>query len=211
MTALTPNECAAARFLDADGYSAASIADALEVSATAVTNHASGECSCPRLTEPTHVMPVTGDRLVAARAEADLTRSQVATAVGVSPSTLSAWERDDRDQSTAMAHRLVELFRDHHVYPATLTDTPTDPPSPDAIRSAREAADLSQRDLAERLGVSEEAVRRWEIGETTPQRTQSYLLHRALDSLEDDVCDATATDTIDTPIGALPRPWAESS
>ena len=44
------------------------------------------------------------------------------------------------------------------------------PPSmgPGLVRRARRAADLSQRDLAARLGVSQSTVARWETGQSSP-------------------------------------------
>ena len=51
------------------------------------------------------------------------------------------------------------------------TTPPTTPPAGDApglVRRARRAADLSQRDLAAHLGVSQSRVARWETGRTSP-------------------------------------------
>lgn len=39
---------------------------------------------------------------------------------------------------------------------------------PGLVRRARRAADLSQRDLAARLGVSQSTVARWETGQSSP-------------------------------------------
>lgn len=39
---------------------------------------------------------------------------------------------------------------------------------PGLVRRARRAADISQRDLAQRLGVSQSTVARWETGQSSP-------------------------------------------
>jgi transcriptional regulator with XRE-family HTH domain len=55
----------------------------------------------------------------------------------------------------------------------------TEPPLPvesglelGLVRRARRAADLSQRDLAARMGVSQSTVARWETGQSSPTLTQ---------------------------------------
>ena len=48
---------------------------------------------------------------------------------------------------------------------------------PGLVRRARRAADLSQRDLAARLGVSQSTVARWETGQSSPTL---YLVEQML-------------------------------
>lgn len=47
------------------------------------------------------------------------------------------------------------------------------------IRDLRRAADLSQRDLAERIGVSHMSVSHWETGRNEPSARQLRLLAEA--------------------------------
>ena len=51
------------------------------------------------------------------------------------------------------------------------------------IRDARHARDLTQVELAERLGVSQVAISRWEVGGTTPRlpHLRSLASHLELD------------------------------
>lgn len=58
-----------------------------------------------------------------------------------------------------------------------VTQSPTTPlPSPKQRRHLREAASLTQAQVAERVGVSRETVRAWESGRTTPRgrRREAY-------------------------------------
>ena len=40
------------------------------------------------------------------------------------------------------------------------------------IQKTRKARDLTQRDLAERLGISDKTVSKWEIGQVVPNIAQ---------------------------------------
>ena len=52
--------------------------------------------------------------------------------------------------------------------------------TPDAIKAARTSAGLTQRELAERLGVDTKTVNNWETGRTSPRDREPALL-RLLD------------------------------
>jgi transcriptional regulator with XRE-family HTH domain len=51
-------------------------------------------------------------------------------------------------------------------------------------RRVREAAGLSQRDLADELGVSEATISRWESNVTRPRRADALRYRRLLDKIE---------------------------
>lgn len=48
------------------------------------------------------------------------------------------------------------------------------------LRQARQACAISQRQLAERLGVHHAVVSRWEAGSRTPSLSHVYAICRAL-------------------------------
>ncbi|MCZ9345260.1 helix-turn-helix domain-containing protein, partial [Streptomyces sp. TRM76130] len=51
-----------------------------------------------------------------------------------------------------------------------MTESPAIPlPPPKACRRLREAASLTQAQIAARVGVTRETVRSWETGRTTPR------------------------------------------
>ncbi len=55
------------------------------------------------------------------------------------------------------------------------------------IRALREAADLTQLELAIRVGVTPSAVYNWERGKNEPKATQLRALARALGVSMDDI------------------------
>ncbi|MFF5101856.1 helix-turn-helix domain-containing protein [Streptomyces sp. NPDC000134] len=73
-----------------------------------------------------------------------------------------------------------------------MTQTPAIPlPPPRARRRLREAASLTQAQLAARVGVSRETVRAWETGRTTPRGRKGEAYARLLDSLADPATEMT--------------------
>lgn len=56
--------------------------------------------------------------------------------------------------------------------------------TPDEVRSARQAAGISQAELGRRLGVSAVAVHRWEKGTRTPSADTVRRIRRALEPVE---------------------------
>ena len=71
------------------------------------------------------------------------------------------------------------------------------------LQNLRKAAGLSQEALAEQLGVTRQAVSKWETGEGKPDIDNllplAKLLHTTVDYLLDDTADAPRTDTPPTP------------
>ena len=71
------------------------------------------------------------------------------------------------------------------------------------LQSLRKAAGLSQEQAAERLGVTRQAVSKWETGEGKPDIENllplARLLHTTVDYLLDDTADAPRTEEAPTP------------
>jgi len=69
-----------------------------------------------------------------------------------------------------------------------VTQTPAPPlPPPKERRRLREAASLTQAQLAERVGVSRETVRAWETGRTSPRGRKREAYAKLLNDLAEDV------------------------
>ena len=105
---MTPNECHAARYLAADGYSAGDIGDTVDTNDQVVGRHLRDECSCPALKEPRPVPPVDGKKLRAARKDARLTQEELGDVVDISNATISQVERGTVEPSPALRLRLHE-------------------------------------------------------------------------------------------------------
>lgn len=56
-------------------------------------------------------------------------------------------------------------------------------PDPDAFRAAREAAEISVRDLATRCGIRESVVRCIELGTAPPNGTRFLQMIKGLEAL----------------------------
>lgn len=109
---LTPNECMAAKYLHADGYTTADIALALGTTGATVGKHVRGDCECPDLEAPLPVERITGDGLQTRRKAADLTQQELADRLDVSRSAVAKWERGDAKPRPDRALRLHDVLSD---------------------------------------------------------------------------------------------------
>ncbi len=145
-----------------------------------------------------------GCRLRRLRAQAGLTQRDLAIAVGVTTSMVLRWERRGVIPS---APRLARLAAALGVPPDALLGPPphdvgecpaeSEAVAPTSLRALREAAGLSQWQLAVRLGVTEGAVHRWETGERQPNARYLADLARLL-----------GAGSVDTVLAALTAPPA---
>jgi transcriptional regulator with XRE-family HTH domain len=121
-----------------------------------------------------------------ARLVAGLSQSEVASGVGVAPSTVSQWERGQTIPTVPLYGGLVALLgpwplleallppgqaRIGREVRAKLSDPSRKGPSGGvggSIRTARQAAGLTQTQLGVRVGVRQSSVGQWEGGRTLP-------------------------------------------
>ena len=101
------------------------------------------------------------------REERGISLGALAARSGVDKSTLSRWERGatvPRPQALAVVLQVLGLPSAplDLVRPAKVGD-----PSPEHLRALRYAYDLSQHEFADRLGVTQATVSRWEAGKGT--------------------------------------------
>ncbi|MFQ5456897.1 MAG: helix-turn-helix domain-containing protein [Myxococcota bacterium] len=101
-----------------------------------------------------------GDRLRKRRLELGLLQKQVACRLGVDAMTVVNWELNRTAPSLRFGPRIIHF----------LGYAPYDPSSSpsERLRTAREAVGLSQKRLAQALGVDEDTVAQWERGRKSP-------------------------------------------
>ena len=119
----------------------------------------------------------------------DVTQEALARIAGVSPSSVSNWRRDQMPRKGAV-NKICEHFgltwddiMSNSLGLATKAASPTMTPSPTAvggkaapspgiaanIKALRERFGVTQRELAEAAGVTENAVSKWETGYSVPR------------------------------------------
>jgi DNA-binding transcriptional regulator YiaG len=98
-----------------------------------------------------------------------LTQTALAKMIGVSAAAVTAWETGRTPASRKNRQALGALIQTPRTeIDATLSRSGVLAPSPEEIRRIREEADLSQKGLARKLGVSLNSVSNWERGATRP-------------------------------------------
>ncbi len=145
-----------------------------------------------------------GCRLRHLRAQAGLTQRDLAIAVGVTGSMVLRWERRGVIPSAARLPQLAAALGapSDALFEQAAPDVGGQPtasgvPAPASLRALREAAGLSQWQLAVRLGVTEGAVSRWEAGDRQPNAR--YLA---------DLARLIGAGSVDTVLAALAAPPA---
>lgn len=119
----------------------------------------------------------------------DVTQEALARIAGVSPSSVSNWRRDQMPRKGAV-DKICEHFgltwddiMSNSLGLATKAASPTMTPSPTAvggkaapspgiasnIKALRKRFGVTQRELAEAVGVTENAVSKWETGRSVPR------------------------------------------
>ena len=100
-----------------------------------------------------------GDHLKRRRLDLGLEQAQVAEILGVHLNTVQTWERNHKAPYARHVPRIHSFLGycpvDHEPFPARL-------------RCVREALGLGQRELARRLGTSQQVLKDWEHGRYRP-------------------------------------------
>lgn len=107
-----------------------------------------------------------------------LSQAKLAVALGVSKSSVNAWEQEERLPSVKEWTRLAAFFQEHGLEAPTMPDNlPQERKSrrkvgtdPSKLREKREASGLSVGALAAALGVDRHSVTAWERGTSAPSR-----------------------------------------
>lgn len=128
------------------------------------------------------------DRLRAAREGARLSQAELAARVGADPAIVSLWETREVAPTVRNLGRLAAALNlkvsDLYIPDSTAEGT---------LAGLRVAAGLSQLELAERLGVSQTTISRWERAKAAPDWSEITAYSKALKIKRTDV--AAAIDT----------------
>jgi len=129
------------------------------------------------------------DQLKKVRDRFGLTQAELAGLIGVSVASVTSWETGKTAPSRETRRKIGEV---RHMSAADVgerlgrggPERPRGagkgggPPSPDEIRQIRLEASLSQRQMAEKLGVSVNTISNWETGRTVPRGANVQKLAR---------------------------------
>jgi transcriptional regulator with XRE-family HTH domain len=107
------------------------------------------------------------DRLVEARVEARLSQATLGRLVGVSETTVAAWERG---RAAPTAHHLASIADAVKASPSYLAPLPANP----GLSDLRQRAGLSQVDVAAVLGVSSGSVGYVDAGRWWPSNAAQW-------------------------------------
>ena len=126
----------------------------------------------PKPTAYPSTISTLGDHIRKRRLDLKLLQKQAATRIGVHELTITNWERN----ATVPAVRNI---------PAIIRFLGHDPQSPaislpERLAAARRTLGLSQRKMAEKLGVDPTTLMGWEAGRHQPTRKSLDLIARAL-------------------------------
>ncbi len=145
-----------------------------------------------------------GCRLRRLREQAGLTQRDLAIAVGVTTSMVLRWERRGAIPSAARVPQLAavlgappEALFGRAARGGATRPAESEAVAPTSLRALRQAAGLSQWQLAVRLGVTEGAVSHWEAGDRQPNARYLADLARLL-----------GAGSVDTVLAALTAPPA---
>jgi len=137
----------------------------------AQVDKALGRESVPQVVRP--------DQLKKLRDRLDLTQAELAGLIGVSVASVTSWETGKTTPSRRMRRKIGEVRgmagaevdeRLGRGGPGRPRGAPEGPPlRPDEIRHIRLHAGLSQRRMAQKLGVSVNTISNWEAGRTVPR------------------------------------------
>lgn len=107
-------------------------------------------------------MLTPGERLVVYRLRNELTQSQMAEKLGISPTALSNYERGTHDMPPK-ANLAPLKFNLGEIYEC------------ESIRAMRRRANLTAQEVANAIGVCRYTVRLMESGESDPSRAIDFL------------------------------------
>lgn len=100
----------AARFLHADGWPYEELGRLFEATEVAVGNHVRGECDHPDLSEPLEPNQLSGAEIRALRRSKGLNQDELGEQIGVSRSTISNWESENKRPLRWRVYQLREVL-----------------------------------------------------------------------------------------------------
>lgn len=116
--------------------------------------------------------PTFGEYLFAGRIRAGLSQAELAAIVGVSQAAVGQWERDEFMPRGRHLNNLIDILDlDYKQAPDALAQQ---------IRATRARVNLTQDELATKLGVSQQSVAKWELGTAAPRGQNRAALTNVL-------------------------------
>lgn len=103
-----------------------------------------------------------GDHLRKHRLDLGFSQRRLAKQLGVNPGTMVNWERNATTPALRLVPRIIHFIGCFPLAPGHFL--------PEKLKVYRRPQDLSQKELAGRLGVDESTVGRWERGRRDPWR-----------------------------------------
>jgi len=116
---------------------------------------------------------VTGKDVKELRDHFDLTQKELASLLDVAPGTVANWEGGRGEPREKNRHAIAQLQRMPTEEVRRMLGNNSgnqEHPSGEQIKAIRREANMSQKDLAQELGVSGGTISNWERGSTHPQR-----------------------------------------
>jgi transcriptional regulator with XRE-family HTH domain len=113
-----------------------------------------------------------GDHIRTRRLDLNLLQRQVAEQIGVDEATITNWERNASHQAIRCIPAIIQ-FLGYDPLPAASA-------FPERLVAARKVLGLSQRKMAEKLGVDPATIQEWEAGRHRPAKKSLDVIGRVL-------------------------------
>ena len=115
-----------------------------------------------------------GDHIRARRLDLNLLQKQIADQIGVHPLTITNWESNESPPETRFIPAIIRFLGYDPLPPGGCL--------PERIATRRRVLGLSQRGMAERMGVDQSTLTGWEAGQHQPTRKSLDVIARILQS-----------------------------
>jgi transcriptional regulator with XRE-family HTH domain len=114
-----------------------------------------------------------GDHIRTRRLSLNLLQKQVAEKIGVNAATITNWERNASTPAIGYMPAIIR-FLGYDPLPAPIS-------LPERLLNSRRELGMTQREMAERLGVDPSTLRDWESGHHQPTAKSLNLIAQVLD------------------------------
>lgn len=133
------------------------------------------------------------ERLKELRKENHLTQVEVAEGLGISQPAYQAWETERKNATKETIKRLSDFFGVSYSYLLGISDNvtietpiiktiPQENTFPERLKELRKLANLTQKEMAEALNISQPAYVEWEKGRTQPTPDKFPLIAKVLNT-----------------------------
>jgi DNA-binding transcriptional regulator YiaG len=131
---------------------------------------------------PAHAEPVDGVTLKEYLRVSRITQEEFADQVGAHVITVNRWITGNRRPSWSSVRKITQATGGVVTAASWLPSADDMCPTADDIKAYRSAQKLSQHNFAERIGVTQATVSRWETGQERPHGSAAVLLHKMMEA-----------------------------